>query len=220
MPQDPLVADMAAYSRGSVVYFSLNPNHPVVGTHRQRGGRAVIVRDGTILLCERELELPLVSLDRVPLTHGGRVGFQVENTLASVGAAWGLGLTRDAIRTGLETFTADMEHVPGRFNLLDIHGVTVVVDYGHNPSSLVALIDALDQFPHKRRTAVYTCAGDRRDCDMIRQGELLGAAFDRDHSLRRPLRPRPPRRRDHGPASHAAWPAASTRPTFKKFAER
>ena len=82
-----------------------------------------------------------------------------------------------------------MEHVPGRFNLLDIHGVTVVVDYGHNPSSLVALIDALDQFPHKRRTAVYTCAGDRRDCDMIRQGELLGAAFDRiilyeDHYVR------------------------------------
>ena len=27
--------------------------------------------------------------------------------------------------------------------------------------------------------AVYSTAGDRRDCDMIRQGELLGAAFDR-----------------------------------------
>ena len=187
--QDPLVADMAAYCRGSVVFFSLNPNHPVVGMHRQKGGRAVIVRDGVVLLCERELELPLVALDRVPLTHGGRVGFQVENALASVGAAWALGLTRDAIRAGLETFTSDMEHIPGRFNLLDIHGVTVVVDYGHNPSSLVALIDALNQFPHERRTAVYTCAGDRRDCDMIRQGELLGAAFDRvilyeDHYVR------------------------------------
>ncbi|HEX3999731.1 MAG TPA: cyanophycin synthetase [Pirellulales bacterium] len=187
--QDQLVADMASYCRGSVVFFSLNPNDPVVGAHRQKGGRAVIVRDGTILLCERELEVPLVALDRVPLAHGGRIGFQVENTLASVGAAWGLGLMRDAIRAGLETFTADMEHIPGRFNLLDIHGVTVVVDYGHNPSSLVALIAALDQFPHKRRTAVYTCAGDRRDCDMIRQGELLGAAFDRiilyeDHYVR------------------------------------
>ena len=156
--QDPLVADMAAYCRGSVVFFSLNPNHPVVGAHRQKGGRAVIVRDGTILLCERELELPLVALDRVPLTHGGRVGFQVENTLASVGAAWGLGLTRDAIRTGLETFTSDMEHIPGRFNLLDIHGVTVVVDYGHNPSSLVALIDAAIQFPHQRRRRPSTLA--------------------------------------------------------------
>ena len=99
------------------------------------------------------------------------------------------GSTREAIRAGLESFVADMQHVPGRFNLLDIGGVTVIVDYGHNPSSLLALTAAMDQFPHERRTAVYTCAGDRRDCDMIRQGELLGAAFDRvvlyeDHYIR------------------------------------
>src|SRR5262249_49131303 len=40
-----------------------------------------------------------------------------------------------------------------------------------------------------RRTIVYSAAGDRRDCDMVRQGELLGHAFDRvilyeDHYLR------------------------------------
>ena len=45
------------------------------------------------------------------------------------------------------------------------------------------------KFPHQRRTCVYTTAGDRRDCDMIRQGQLLGEAFDRvilyeDHYLR------------------------------------
>jgi cyanophycin synthetase len=43
----------------------------------------------------------------------------------------------------------------------------------------VALVEALEHFPHKRRTAIYSTAGDRRDCDMIRQGELLGEAFDR-----------------------------------------
>ncbi len=187
--QDPLVAEMGSYSPGSVIYFSRDPNHPVVNAHRAKGGRAVIVRDRTILLCERELEVPLGSLENVPLTHGGRIGFQVENTLAAVGAAWGLGINREMIRHGMESFAGDIEHVPARFNLFDIHGATVVVDYGHNPSSLVALIDALEQFPHTRRTAVYTCAGDRRDCDMVRQGQLLGDAFDRvvlyeDHYIR------------------------------------
>lgn len=52
---------------------------------------------------------------------------------------------------------------------------TVIVDYGHNPSALSALIDAIEQFPHTHRTAVYTAAGDRRDCDMVRQGELLAS---------------------------------------------
>jgi cyanophycin synthetase len=73
--------------------------------------------------------------------------------------------------------------------VLEIEGATVVVDYGHNTHSLAAVIEALKSFPHQRRTCVYSTAGDRRDCDIIRQGELLGAAFDRvvlyeDHYLR------------------------------------
>jgi cyanophycin synthetase len=64
-----------------------------------------------------------------------------------------------------------------------------VVDYGHNAHSLAAVIEALAAFPHTRRSCVYSTAGDRRDCDIVRQGELLGAAFDRvviyeDHYLR------------------------------------
>jgi cyanophycin synthetase len=93
------------------------------------------------------------------------------------------------IRARAESIAADMDKVPGRFNVLEIDGATVVVDYGHNTHSLSAVIDALSKFPHERRTVVYSTAGDRRDCDMIRQGELLGKSFDRvilyeDHYLR------------------------------------
>ena len=34
-------------------------------------------------------------------------------------------------------------------------------------------------FPHGHRTVVYSAAGDRRDVDMIRQGEILADNFDR-----------------------------------------
>jgi cyanophycin synthetase len=71
-----------------------------------------------------------------------------------------------------------MDKVPARFNLLEIHGATVIVDYGHNADALTALIPVMDTFPHQRRICVYSAAGDRRDSDMIRQGELLGNAFD------------------------------------------
>ena len=55
----------------------------------------------------------------------------------------------------------------------------MIVDYGHNADALAALIPVLDTFPHQRRTCVYTTPGDRREmADMIRQGELLGDAFD------------------------------------------
>jgi cyanophycin synthetase len=176
---DPLVVEMAEYSAASVLYFARSAENAALVEHRSRGGRAVTISEGQIVLCDGEREVPLMSLARVPLTHGGRIAFQVENVLAAVGAAWSMGLAREVIRAGLETFAADMQTLPGRFNLLEIHGATVIVDYGHNVSSLVAMIEAMEQFPQRRRTVVYTAAGDRRNCDMIRQGELLAGAFDK-----------------------------------------
>ena len=101
----------------------------------------------------------------------------------------GFGINLDVIRARVESFAANLEASPGRFNVLKIRGGTVIVDYGHNSSALLALIEALKNYPHTQRTCVYSTAGDRRDCDMQRQGQLLGASFDRvilyeDHYLR------------------------------------
>ena len=179
-----------AKSPAAVVFFSPSTDHPVIAAHRAAGGRAVTVRDGIVMLAEGELEIPLVRLDRVPLTHGGRIALpggkhaggrrrRLEPGPAARSDPRRLGIVRRRLASTC----------PGRFNLLEVGGATVIVDYGHNASSLIAVIEAMEQFPHERRTAVYTCAGDRRDCDMIRQGELLGQAFDRvilyeDHYVR------------------------------------
>jgi cyanophycin synthetase len=176
---DPLVVEMAARCPGEVVFFTTDPNHPVIVRHRGVGGRAVFIRDHHVVIAEGDREEIVLSLDRVPLTRNGQITFQVENSLASIAAAWCLGISLDVIRTRSESIAADIDKVPGRFNVLEIEGATVVVDYGHNSHSLAAVIQAMSNFPHERRTCVYSTAGDRRDCDIIRQGELLGAAFDR-----------------------------------------
>ncbi|MGA2619822.1 MAG: cyanophycin synthetase [Thermoguttaceae bacterium] len=186
---DPLVVAMEPYCAGKICYFALDGNHPVIVRHRHAGGQALFVRDNTVLLAEGPSEQALLPLERVPLTRGGRVGFHVENTLAAVAAALALAVPPDVIRARAESFAADMEKVPARFNVLEIHGATVIVDYGHNADALAALVQAMEAFPHQRRVCLYTTAGDRRDADIIRQGELLGAAFDRvilyeDHYLR------------------------------------
>lgn len=176
--EDELVAAMAPSCPGVVVYFARRGDHPLVIESRQRGGRVAFVRDGAIVLAEGEAEFPLLALERIPLTHRGRIGFQIENSLAATAAAWAMGKPCELIRLGLETFSAGMSDLPGRFNLLDFHGATVIVDYGHNASSLAAIVEALGQFPQSRRLAVYSAAGDRRDSDLVRQGEVLGEAFD------------------------------------------
>jgi cyanophycin synthetase len=176
---DPLTAEMAEKCKGRVIFFAIDENDPVLNNHRVKGQRVVFVRNSRIVIAEGADETSLTTLDHIPLTHQGRIQFQVENVLASVAACWGFGMSVEQIVAGLESFSAHMDKVPGRFNLLEVHGATVVADYGHNSSSLLAIIEALEQFPHGHRTVVYSAAGDRRDIDMIRQGEILADHFDR-----------------------------------------
>jgi len=176
---DPLTAEMAEKCKGRVIFFAIDENDPVLTDHRIKGQRVVFVRNGMIIIAEGAEETALTTLDKIPLTHQGRILFQVENVLAGVAACWGAGMSVSQIVIGLESFSAHMDKVPGRFNLLEVHGATVVADYGHNSSSLLAIIEALGNFPHGHRTVVYSAAGDRRDIDMIRQGEILADHFDR-----------------------------------------
>jgi len=176
---DPLVVDMKKWCDGQLVYFARDPSTPVLVEHLAAGGLAATVRDGWIVLCDGPRETRLASLDRVPLVHRGLVGFQVENVLAAAAAAWRLGVPLELVRLGLESFSAGTAGSPGRFNLLDLEGAAVVVDYGHNVPSLERICETVAALPHSRRTAVYSAAGDRRDEDLIRQGNLLAATFDR-----------------------------------------
>jgi cyanophycin synthetase len=175
---DPLVAGMAEHCPGRVVYFALDEGTAVLAAHRRADGRAVFVRGGSIVLAEGEREAVLASLELVPLTHHGKVPFQVENVLAAAGAAWSLGVPLDSIRSGLASFHADEGQSPGRFNVFRARGATVVVDYAHNPSAVAALVASLGAFPATRRSIVF-CSSNRRDIDVIEMGELLGEGFDR-----------------------------------------
>ncbi|AGA24988.1 cyanophycin synthetase family protein [Singulisphaera acidiphila] len=175
---DPLVARMGQACRGSLFYFALDGTNPIVVEHRAQGGRAVFCRDNAVVLAEGSHEEVLCPLSCVPLTRGGRIGFQVENVLAAVAAAQALGVPHDTTRAALEAFESNMELTPGRFNVVEVNGATAIFDYGHNPSALVALVEAIESFPSLTRSAVFTVAGDRPDESILKQAALLGDAFD------------------------------------------
>jgi cyanophycin synthetase len=169
---------MAQYCKCGVIFFAIDEQSPVLKKHLEQGKPVVFVREGKIIAADREGESVLTTLDKVPLTHNGKVAFQVENVLAAAAACWALAISKDNIASGLESFAPNLEQSPGRFNLLQVNGATVVVDYGHNPSSLQTIVDAMSGFEGKRRLAVYSAAGDRRDEDLVEQGRILGKHFD------------------------------------------
>ena len=174
---DPIVAGMAENTRGEVTYFAQDASLPLMQKHRAKGGRIVYVDHGYLVAVQGAHE-ERIALTEVPITRGGVVGFQVENTMASVAAAWATGLAWDTIRLGLRTFVGESDNAPGRFNVFDYRGATVIADYGHNPDAIQALVNAVEAMPAKRRSVVISGAGDRRDDDIRDQTRILGKAFD------------------------------------------
>ncbi len=174
---DPIVAAMASACPGKVIYFASDRHHPVMVTHRAQGHRTVYV-DGDSIVASEGSWRETIHLRDVPITRNGKIGFQVENVMASVAAAWGVGMPWQTIRRGLSGFVNDSDNAPGRFNIMDYRGATVIADYGHNPDAMRALVQAVDALPGKRRSVVISGAGDRRDEDIREQTVILGAAFD------------------------------------------
>jgi cyanophycin synthetase len=174
---DPSVAAMAKHCPGRVTFFAQDPQHPVLATHRAQGKRVVFVEDDHIVAQEGK-KIFRVPLANVPLTRKGQIGFQTDNVMASVAAAWAINVSWENITLGLATFISDIQGVPGRFNVFDYRGATVIADYGHNPDAIQALVNAVDNMPAATRSVVISGAGDRRDQDIRDQTRILGQAFD------------------------------------------
>ena len=174
---DPHVAAMASACPGKVIFFALDRHHPVMATHRAQGQRVVYV-DGEHIVAAEDSWREQIALRDIPLTRNGTIGFQVENAMASIGAAWAIGLPWDTIRRGLAGFVNDSDNAPGRFNVMDYRGATLIADYGHNPDAIRALVQAVQAMPGEKRSVVISGAGDRRDQDITEQTRILGEAFD------------------------------------------
>ena len=174
---DANVAAMASKARGAVTFFALDKYHPVMATHRAQGQAVVYVENGHVVASKGDFEQRL-PLAEIPITMGGAIGFQVENVMASVAAAWALSVPWSTIRLGLARFSNDNDNAAGRFNIFQFRGATVIADYGHNPDAMLALVQAVQAMPATRRSVVISGAGDRRDQDIRQQTEILGDTFE------------------------------------------
>ena len=178
---DPVVSRMADACPGSVIFFAIDRNHPLMALHRAQRKR-VVYRDGASIVASGGGVEHRIALANIPVTQHGAIGFQVENAMAAIAAAWAMAVPWETIHGALASFVNDAQTAPGRFNVFSYRGATLVADYGHNPDAIQALVEAIDNLPappDSRRSVVISGAGDRRDEDIRGQTEILGGAFDR-----------------------------------------
>jgi cyanophycin synthetase len=108
----------------------------------------------------------------------GRIRVNIQNALAAAAAAFAQDVQLEYIRTALRTFTSNFFQTPGRFNLLEIDGRRVVLDYCHNVAGLESMADFVRRMDADRTIAMIAMPGDRSNDDITAFGRLAGSTFD------------------------------------------
>lgn len=174
---------MARTARGEIIFFSMDEHNPVIQDHIREGGKAVVLRQTRhgemITVIEDRRETSLVLASQIPATFEGKARVNVANALAATAATVADDVQLDFIRQALRTFSSSFYQTPGRFNLLDLDGQRVVIDYCHNVSGLAALGDFVSRMEARRTVGVISLPGDRSDEDIRLFGELAAKTFDR-----------------------------------------
>ncbi|WP_064712323.1 cyanophycin synthetase [Rhizobium bangladeshense] len=181
-------AAMREEAGGQLCYFSTAPQDrwpDFLKEHVWEGGRAIVCdlasKPQDIVLYDGGHMMLVATADEIPATLGGLAAFNVENALAAAAMAYCGGIALSAVRNALSTFGTSFEQSPGRLNIIDRHGLKIIVDYAHNPGGLRALGQLVEKLKaeHGSCIGVIAIAGDRRDEDILEMGKLSGGIFDR-----------------------------------------
>ncbi len=175
--------DMTRTARGEIIFFGMDEDNQVIRDHIRERGRAVLLRQTRqgemVTMIEHRRETSLLLASQIPATFEGRARVNIANAMAAACAALADDVQLDHIRLALRTFTSSFYQTPGRFNLLDLGGKRVVVDYCHNMAGLEAIADFVKRMEAERTVALISVPGDRSDGDMQAFGDLAGKTFDR-----------------------------------------
>ena len=181
---DPLCLKMAAYADAEhLCYVTADSRHPLVREHIRAGGCAVVLEEGIhghrIDVHEHKSHMPLVWTNEIPATLDGRAMHNVQNAMFAAAITYRMGVSLEDVRQGLMTFDTTFFQAPGRMNVFDEHPFKVILDYGHNPAAVQAMVRLTDRLDvNGRRVVVLACPGDRRDEDIAQIGALAAGHFD------------------------------------------
>jgi len=182
---DPLCLRMADHSEAErIAYVTMNPRHELVRTHIRAGGLAIVCEDGInghmMTLYDGGVHLPLLWTHLIPATLEGKALHNVQNAMFAAVMAYAMGVKPDNIRHGLRTFDTTYFQAPGRLNVYDELPFKVILDYGHNPAAVQAMVDLVGKLEVAgQKIVILAAAGDRRDEDIREMCRIAARCFDR-----------------------------------------
>ncbi len=160
---DSILVELGTRLSVQCAWFSVADAHDALDAHVAHGGDAAVVHDGRAWLHYAQSWYDLGAVVAMPLTLSGAAPYNVANILGASLLAAVMGVPVDAITATLIAFGASPLDNPGRLQRAQFGGVTLLIDYAHNPDGLAAFCRAAASVPATRRLLVLGQAGDRDD---------------------------------------------------------
>jgi cyanophycin synthetase len=164
--------------KSNIIFFSKSKDNPLLRANIEKGGYGIYCYNNFIYVEKDDNAVPISKIENVSITMNGKLKYNIENAMAACAALVGLKVDYSVIRKGLTTFQCNEEQNPGRFNMFDVNGVSVVLDYGHNMDGYRAVVESIKAMCSKRIIGVIGVPGDRLDSNIFQVGKIAGENFD------------------------------------------
>ncbi|MDP4176815.1 MAG: cyanophycin synthetase [Bacillota bacterium] len=164
--------------KSKIIFFTKDKNNVFLRESLKYVGYGVYLENNSIVIQNKNEIHPLIKVDKIGITLGGKLIYNVENAMAACASLIALGIDYSIIQKGLISFSCNEECNPGRFNIYKFNNITVVLDYGHNIEGYRAVLEGIKTLKHKRLVGIIGVPGDRSDRSIIEIGKISAKYFD------------------------------------------
>ena len=161
------------------IFFSMNNENELIKKAINEGKIAIYVKDNYLYANNNKREYKIIGIKNIPITLDGVLEFNIQNVMAACGALIGMRIDYCMIAKGFKTFKLNENYNLGRFNIYDLNGIKVILDYGHIIEGYRAVLKCLKKIKDKRVIGVIGIPGDRKDNMALSVGKLCGKYIDK-----------------------------------------
>jgi cyanophycin synthetase len=162
-------------------WFSAAANGESLAQFAARGASTCGPHEDRLRLSHHGKEFDLGAIPDLPLSMGGIAAYNIGNLAAAALGALAMGVEPVNIAAVFARFGTDLTDNPGRLMRFDVRGVTVLLDYAHNPDGLRGFLAVAAHLRSGggRLGVLLGQAGNRQD-DDIKELAAVAAQFHPD----------------------------------------
>lgn len=160
------------------VFFAKSKENDLIQKNIRDGNIAVYIEEGILTVANDFREYKVIEVNKIKIALGGVLEFNIENAMAACGILVSLGVDYCMIAKGFRGFRLSEKYNSGRFNIYDLDGKKIILDYGHNIEGYRAILKSLKLLKKQNVIGVIGVPGDREDTIIKKIGSMCTEVMD------------------------------------------